>query len=60
MTEVAIMSDYQKMYYLLVHGITDALEMIPAQPDTLEASYILRRALTDAEDIYIETADSTE
>ncbi len=54
------MADYQKMYSLLcrvVDSVIDPLERIP-----LAAPYadVLRGALEDAEELYIETADPAE
>mgnify|MGYP000021974755 FL=1 len=54
------MADYQKMYALLcgaLDDVTDPLEQIPL---AIPYASVLRRALEDAEELYIETADPAE
>ena len=46
------MPDYQKMYLLLFNAITDALEEMQNQ-NYGEAAALLRKAQTDAEEVYI-------
>ena len=50
MTELHEEPDWKAMYLTLFHGITDALSLIPFGVHTAER---LKRALTDAEEIYI-------
>ena len=47
------MPDYQKMYLLLFNTITDALEEMKKQ-NYGEATELLRKAQSDAEDVYID------
>ena len=47
------MPDYQKMYLLLFNAITDALEEMENQ-NLGEAAELLRKAQSDAEDVYID------
>lgn len=54
------MADYQKMYSLLcrvVDSVIDPLERIPL---AIPYASVLRRAMEDAEELYIETADPAE
>ena len=50
------MPDYQKMYLLLFNAITDALEEMKNQ-NYGEAAILLRKAQSDAEEVYIEGRD---
>ena len=54
------MADYQKMYALLCGAMDD--EIAHLEQITLAITYesVLRRALEDAEELYIETADPAE
>ena len=49
------MADYQKMYYILCRAASEALDALP--PVAPEVRQILQRALDQAEEIYIETAE---
>ena len=55
-TEVADMTDYQKMYYLLFNAITDALRLVE-QGNPAAAVALLRRAQNRAEEIYIDASE---
>ena len=55
-TEVADMTDYQKMYYTLFNAITDALELA-GQGRLAAALDLLRRAQSKAEEMYIEATE---
>jgi len=54
-TEVADMTDYQKMYYLLFNAITDALRLV--EQGNPAAVALLRRAQNRAEEIYIDASE---
>ena len=55
-TEVADMTDYQKMYYLLFNAITDALNL--ADRGKLAAALeLLRQAQSTTEEMYMEAAE---
>lgn len=49
------MADYQRMYYILCHAASVAIDMPPA-----EAKRILHQALEEAEEIYIRTCETEE
>ncbi len=49
------MADYQKMYYILCQAADKALDMLPE--DAAEVRRVLQRALEEAEEKYIETAE---
>ena len=54
------MPDYQKIYAPLcgpLHEVIDHLDKIPL---AIPYASVLRRALEDAEELYIETADPAE
>ena len=52
------MPDYQKMYYVLVAAISRVLDEIDGKvPPDDEYFLQLKKALNDAEDIYIDTAE---
>ena len=46
-------ADWKAMYMTLFHGITDALERLPATPENVPAADRLSKALQDAEERYI-------
>lgn len=50
------MADYQKMYYILCRAIDKALDVLPGQGEI--ARQLLQQALEEAEEKYIETAES--
>lgn len=52
------MVDYQKMYYILCHAASDALDKLPETKDTQEAQQILQTALLEAEELYIMSEES--
>lgn len=54
------MADYQKMYYILCHAASDALDKLPETKDTQKARQILQRALLEAEEVYISDSVSDE
>ena len=54
--EVPDMTDYQKMYLLLFNAITDALTLAE-RGKLADALELLRRAQTEAEEIYVETSE---
>ena len=49
--------DYQKMYYAVCAGVSDALDRIPEGGPFREIKRRLTEALLEAEEIYIQTAD---
>ena len=49
------MADYQKMYYILCRAADEALDALPPQAE--QARQILQRALSEAEEKYIDTAE---
>lgn len=49
------MADYQKMYYILCRAVDKALDALPENAS--EARRILQRALEQAEEKYIDTAE---
>lgn len=46
-------ADWKAMYMLLFHGITDALELLPARLENAPACEALSKTLRDAEEQYI-------
>ena len=52
------MADYQKMYYILCDNISKALDLLPPTPVNRPAQKLLQDALMQAEELYIETADT--
>lgn len=46
-------ADWKAMYMILFHGITDALERLPATLENVSSADILAQALRDAEERYI-------
>ena len=46
-------ADWKAMYMLLFHGITDALELLPARLENAPVCEALSKALRDAEEQYI-------
>lgn len=51
------MADYQKMYALLCGAVDDVIDPLEQIPLAIPYASVLRRALEDAEELYIETAD---
>ena len=51
------MADYQKMYALLCGALDDVIDPLEQIPLAIPYASVLRRALEDAEELYIETAD---
>ena len=49
------MANYQKMYYILCRAVDEALDILPE--DAAEVRQVLQRALDQAEEIYIDTAE---
>lgn len=49
------MPDYQKMYAILCGAISDALDLLPLTPENMPSVALLQKALTDAEDLYLES-----
>ena len=55
------MADYAKMYYILCAAASEALDALPRTPENEAAAALLREALEQAEEVYLETAgDDTE
>ena len=52
------MADYQKMYALLCGSIDDVIDGLEEIPLALPYANILKKALLDAEELYIQTDDS--
>lgn len=46
-------ANWKAMYMILFHGITDALERLPATLENVSSADILAQALRDAEERYI-------
>ena len=51
------MADYQKMYALLCGAVDDVIDPLEQIPLAIPYASVLRRALEDAEELYIETAE---
>ena len=49
------MADYQKMYYILCRAVDKALDILPEE--ALEVRRVLKQALDQAEEKYIDTAE---
>lgn len=47
------MANYQKMYYIVCRGASDALDVLPDTPENQPARQLLQTALLEAEEIYI-------
>lgn len=54
------MADYQKMYALLCGAVDDVIDPLEQILLAIPYASVLRRALEDAEELYIETADPAE
>lgn len=54
------MTDYRAMYLALTRGILDAKEQMPAVPENNPAAERLNRAMQEAEEIYLNTAEETD
>ena len=52
------MADYQKMYALLCSCIDDVIDGLEEIPLALPYTNILKKALLDAEELYIQTDNS--
>ena len=53
------MADYKKMYMILLDGICKAMECTMASDNPMVCHH-LKKALVDAEEIYINTSDDEE
>lgn len=53
------MADYKKMYMILLHGIDEALKCTTILDNPMVA-HLLKTALQDAEDVYIDTCGDEE
>ena len=51
------MPDYKTMYHILCAAASEALDELPDEPANAKGRDILQKALNEAEDIYIDTAD---
>ena len=51
------MTDYKKMYYILCDAASRALDALPQPEDPKAAAAALQKALDEAEEKYIETAE---
>lgn len=60
MNEVRIMADYREMYSVLCKAIDDVIEPLEQLQYTRPIVLVLRRALLDAEEIYINTTPHAE
>ena len=49
------MADYKKMYAILCGAVDDVIDTLEEIPLALSSARILRKALEQAEEIYIET-----
>ena len=47
------MENYKKMYAILCGAISDALDVLPYSPENLNARFLLEKALTEAEELYL-------
>lgn len=54
------MTDYRAMYLTLTRGILDAKDLMPMIPENDPAGLRLNRAMQEAEEIYMNTADDEE
>ena len=54
------MVDYQILYALLCGAVDDVIDAWEQIPVAMPYASVLRRALEDAEELYIETADPAE
>ena len=51
-------ADYRHMYYILCNAASKALDAMPEDGgDTADAAAILRKALEEAEELYIQTTE---
>ncbi len=51
------MANYQKMYAILCGAVANALERLPFTAENVPARWTLERAMQQAEEIYIRTAE---
>ena len=51
------MADYQKMYGILCRAMSEALDRLPQMAENLPSRLCMEKALNEAEDLYIETAE---
>lgn len=51
------MADYQKMYYILCDSVSKALDVLPETEENRPGREMLQKALYEAEERYIETAE---
>ena len=54
------MTDYCAMYLTLTRGILDAKDLMPVIPENDPAGLRLNRAMQEAEEIYMNTADDED
>ena len=53
------MPDYQKAYHILCAAASVALDMLPQTEENAAGREMLQKALYEAEEVYIETADDS-
>lgn len=51
------MTDYKRMYFLLCAAASDALDVLPESGENQRGRELLKKALLQAEAIYIEGAE---
>ena len=54
------MTDYKKMYCALCAAASEALDLLPESEENRAGRDVLQKALDEAEEIYIATADEPE
>ena len=53
------MPDYQKAYHILCAAASAALDALPQTEENTAGREMLQKALYEAEEVYIETADDS-
>ncbi len=51
---------WKEMYLTMVSGVSDAIEQLPLNGDTMAALRQLKETLADAEELYLETEEDSE
>ena len=52
--------DYRKMYYILCHAVSEALDLLPETVDNACGRAILQKALLEAEEVYLSDGEDEE
>lgn len=51
------MVDYEKMYAVMLSAASSAVDLLPVTPENMPALAVLRRAMLEAEELYISAED---